>query len=129
MLIYLDTFVHRHVLSQRAGQRQVLEWLAGKSGLSCCSHGRLELFAALKRHEREGNLDADALRAVLERLHRDEEGGLWRWIPVTDGLVRAACARVRTVSGGAFVRPLAIQSLPTPHYGYAVTSATAHPLA
>ena len=82
----------------------MLDWLAGKSGLSCCSHGRLELFAALKRHEREGNLGADALHAVFERLRRDEERGLWRWIPVTDRLVRAACERVRTVSGGEFVR-------------------------
>ena len=82
----------------------MLEWLAGKSGLSCCSHGRLELFAALKRHERERNLGADALRAVFERLSRDEHGGLWRWIPVTDGLVQAACARVRSLSDSTFVR-------------------------
>ena len=102
MPIYLDTSYIAKCYLNEPGSPQVLEWLAGKSGLSCCSHGRLELFAALKRHEREGNLGADALRAVFERLHRDEEGGLWRWIPVTDGLVRAACARVRTVSGGAF---------------------------
>ena len=82
----------------------MLAWLAGKSGLSCCAHGRLELFAALKRHELEGNLDAEAVRGVFERLRRDEAQGLWRWIPVTDGLVRAACARVRTVSGSTFVR-------------------------
>jgi predicted nucleic acid-binding protein len=64
----------------------------------------LELFTALKRHELEGNLDSDALRGVFERLRGDEQQGLWRWIPVTDGLVRAACTRVRTVSQGAFVR-------------------------
>jgi predicted nucleic acid-binding protein len=64
----------------------------------------LELFAALKRHEREGNLDGDALQAVFALLDRDEERGLWRWIPVTDRLVRTACRRVRTVSGAEFVR-------------------------
>ena len=104
MLMYLDTSYIAKCYLNEPGSPRVLEWLAGKSGLSCCSHGRLELFAALKRHEREGNLCADALRAVFERLGRDEQRGLWRWIPVTDELVRVACARVRTVSGGAFVR-------------------------
>ena len=103
-MIYLDTSYIAKCYLQEPGSAEVLAWIEGKSGLSCCHHGRLELVSAVKRHVRERRLSAsDALR-TFRFLEADERQGLWCWIPLTEDLVRRACERIRTVPDDVFLR-------------------------
>lgn len=103
-MIYLDTSYIVKCYAREPGTVRVLDWLAGQFGPSSCLHGRIEFFAAVKRHVREGRLSrAGALRA-FKRLEADEDDGLWNWIPVTDALIRDACRRIARLSDSVFLR-------------------------
>lgn len=103
-MIYLDTSYIVKCYAREPGTAQVLKWLEGQFGPSCCSHGRIELFAAVKRHVREGRLSTAAALRVYKRLEADENDGLWNWIPVTDALIHDTCRRIARLSDRVFLR-------------------------
>ena len=77
---------------------------AGKTGLSCCQHGRLEFAAAVKRHVREGRLTASQASEVLERFRSDEAENYWHWFPVSETMIDRAFDRVWQLSDTVFLR-------------------------
>ncbi len=103
-MIYLDTSYIVKCYLRESGTDTVLEWLHGKSGLSCCLHGRLELVAALKRHVREARLSEKNAAASLRLLEKDESAGIWQWIPISAGLIQEACRRVVSLHSSVSVR-------------------------
>jgi predicted nucleic acid-binding protein len=103
-MIYLDTSYIVKCYLREPGTDAILAWLQGKSGLTCCLHGRLELFAAVKRHVREGRLSDKSALASLRLLERDERAGIWHWIPVSEGLIHEACRRIASLRPSPFVR-------------------------
>lgn len=103
-MIYLDTsYIAKSYLRER-GTEAVLALIGGKTGLSCCHHGRLEFFAAVHRHVGEGRLRPEDAERTFKRLAADETSGLWNWIPVTTGLVAAASERVRLLPADVSLR-------------------------
>ena len=103
-MIYLDTSYIAKCYLHEPGSPELLRWLKGKVGLSCCLHGRLELVSALKRHQREGRIRASHVRQVLQRLEADERNHIWHWLPVTADLIREACEQLASLPRSAVVR-------------------------
>ena len=103
-MIYLDTSYIVKCYLREPGTREVLRWIEGQVGLCCCSHGRIELFAAVKRHVRESRLSRTDARTAFARLESDEAEDLWNWIPITDALIRGACKRTQQLSEKVFLR-------------------------
>jgi len=103
-MIYLDTSYVVKCYLRETGTERILAWLEGKTGLSCCMHGRLEFVAAVKRHVREKRLTPLNGMAVCRHLEVDERNGLWRWFSVSDSLVRMACQRMEALSPTLFLR-------------------------
>lgn len=103
-MIYLDTSYIAKCYLREPGTEKVLAWLTGKSGLSCCLHGRLEFVAAVNRHVRENRLSSREGQAVFRKLELDERAGLWRWFSVTDQLVQQACHRMESIPSDVFLR-------------------------
>jgi uncharacterized protein len=103
-MIYLDTSYIAKCYLHEPGTDIVLGWLQGKSGLSCCLHGRLELLSAFKRHVREGRLTEKLFRASLRLLEKDEKAGIWDWIPASAELIHEACKQVASLRSNIPVR-------------------------
>lgn len=103
-MIYLDTSYIVKCYVREPGTAEILRWLEGTSGLFTCIHGRLELFAALRRHLSEGRLTPAAGRGVFRRIEADERDGLWRWLPVSQILVASACERMQRLPHGVSLR-------------------------
>lgn len=101
---YLDTSYLLKIYACEPGTREVEAWMTGRSHFVCAHHGRLELFAALKRHLREGRIDARGLRQMLAQLAADEKSRLIEWLPVTGSLIDAACRKVAELPGSVFLR-------------------------
>ena len=94
-MIYLDTSYIVKCYLREPGTADVLAWLEGKTGLSCCIYGRLEIYAAVTRHVREGRLARAEAEKALRTFESDERRGTWHWLPVTDPLLKLAAERVR----------------------------------
>jgi predicted nucleic acid-binding protein len=103
-MIYLDTSYIVKCYLCESGTDAILNWLQGKSGLYCCLHGRLELFAAFKRHVREGRLTEKNAMNSLRLLEKDERAGIWQWIPISEQLIQEACARMASLRSNCLVR-------------------------
>jgi predicted nucleic acid-binding protein len=103
-MIYLDTSYIVKCYLREPGTDIVLDWLQGKSDLTCCLHGRLELIAAFKRHVREGRLIEEHFLSSLKLLEKDERAGIWQWIPVSSELIQKACKHVASLPSTIFIR-------------------------
>lgn len=103
-MIYLDTSYLVKIYGDEPGADEVLAWLEGKSELACAAHGRLELFAAFKRHQREGRLPGSRLHALIKQVTQDESSQMLHWLPVTNTLISAACAKVAELPPAVFIR-------------------------
>ena len=101
---YLDTSYLLKTYVRESGTREVEAWMTGRSHFVCAHHGRLELFAGIKRHLREGRLDARGFRQVLSQINADEESLLVEWLPITTSLIDAACRKVTELPGSVFLR-------------------------
>ena len=103
-MIYLDTSYLVKLYADEPGAAAVLAWAEGKGDFVCAAHGRLELFAAFKRHQREGSLTGPDLQALLQQVRNDESSGLVRWLPISTELIATACEQVLALPPSAFVR-------------------------
>jgi predicted nucleic acid-binding protein len=103
-MIYLDTSYIVKCYLREAGTEKILNWLQGKSGIYCCLHGRLEFFAAIRRHVREGRLTEKNSLYSLHLLKRDEKAGIWQWIPISEQLIHAACTRMASLRSDVYMR-------------------------
>ncbi len=103
-MIYLDTSYLLKLYVFEQGSGEVAAWLTGKSGLLCARHGRLELVAAFKRHQRENRLDARGFRQAMTRLETDEASRLIEWLPVGNALIDTACEKVATIPAAIYLR-------------------------
>jgi predicted nucleic acid-binding protein len=103
-VIYLDTSYLVKIYGDEPGADDVLVWLEGKSGLVCAVHGRLELFAAFKRHQREGRLPGSRLTALIKQVIQDESSQLLHWLPVSPELITTACDKIAEMPPAVFLR-------------------------
>lgn len=103
-MIYLDASYLVKLYADEPGAQAVVGWAEGLGDFVCAAHGRLELFAALKRHQREGALTGRDLRALKQQLAKDESSGLVSWLPISTELVKDACERVLGLPSAVYLR-------------------------
>ena len=104
-MIYLDSSYLAKLYIREHGSEEVERWLdARPEQVVCCLHGRLEVFAALKRQQREQRLTESHVRAAARRLETEEKTGVFRWLPIDALLMSSACARMQKLPPAAFLR-------------------------
>ena len=103
-MIYLDASYLVKLYADEPGAEAVLAWVEGKGDFVCAAHGRLELFAAFKRHQREGALTGPRLRFLVQQVEGDEASGLIQWLPVSTELIAAACWQMIGLPPPVFLR-------------------------
>jgi predicted nucleic acid-binding protein len=103
-MIYLDTSFLVKLYADEPGADAVLAWVEGKGDFVCAAHGRLELFAAFKRHQREGALTGARLRALVQQVEMDEASGLIQWLPLSTELIATACQQMLALPPSVFLR-------------------------
>lgn len=101
---YLDTSYLLKLYAHETGSAKVNAWRTGQRGFVCSRHGKLELVSGLKRHQREGRIDAVGLGQSLTQLAADEIRRLIIWLPVENNLFEDACARLAALRPSVFIR-------------------------
>lgn len=71
---------------------------------SCSIVGRVEVLAALHRKLRERSLTRAQLRAVWGELRKDEEAGVWSWLPFDRAVERAVEDALLGLDARVFLR-------------------------
>jgi len=103
-MTYLDTCYLTRFYAQEEGTEKILAWAREQRDFVCAIHGRLELFAAFKRWQREGRITSRDHNLILRKLSADEAAGLWRWLPASERLIRQACDQVAALSPKVYLR-------------------------
>jgi predicted nucleic acid-binding protein len=103
-MIYLDSSYLVKLYADEPGAEAVTAWAEGKGLFACAAHGRLELFSAFKRHQREGSLTSSRLLALVRQVEDDETSGLVSWLPLTTELITTACRQTVALSPTVFLR-------------------------
>jgi predicted nucleic acid-binding protein len=103
-VIYLGTSYLTKIYTAETGSAEVVAWMTGQRGFVCCQHGRLELIASFKRHQREGHLSARDLATLVQRLESDETIGHLAWLPIDLALIRRAGELVASCPPAIFLR-------------------------
>ena len=101
---YLDISYLLKIYACEHGTQEVVAWMTGRRDFICSRHGRLEVISGLKRHQREGRLDARGLRLSLQQLAEDESQQVVVWLPIGNELIDRACTRVAAFPSRLFLR-------------------------
>jgi len=103
-VIYFDAAYIAKCYLNEPGAERVRALARESQGLASCELGRVEFVCALRRHVREGHLEAREMRAVLAEFRADEDGEVWQWLPMTSALTRKVGDDVARLPAGAFLR-------------------------
>ena len=103
-MTYWDTSYLAKLYVREVGADQVLQTFARQGGFICGEHGRLELMAAFKRHQREGLLSAPQLKMLWRRHEQDLADGLIRYLPLSSTLIEQACRMLSALPPSVFLR-------------------------
>jgi len=103
-MIYLDASYLVKLYADEPGAGAVVAWAEGKGNFTCAAHGRLELFSAFKRHQREGALTGPRVLIMVRQVEDDEASGLIRWLPLTSELVATVCRQMIALPPAVFLR-------------------------
>lgn len=103
-MYYLDTSYLLKLYAHEHGSADVAAWMTGRRDFVCSRHGKLEVISGLKRHQREGRIDARGLRQSLAQLADDETSQLIVWLPVENDLVDSAGTRLASLPPSVFIR-------------------------
>lgn len=97
-MIYFDSaYIAKFYLTEPDSAQ--VRALAEAEGRVCCSTlGRIEVAQVFHRKLREGQASRSEARALFDQFDADGAGGLWTWLPLTEGLVVAATAAFRRLS-------------------------------
>lgn len=101
---YFDAAYIAKCYLNEPGADRVREVARTADGLASCEFGRLEFFSIIKRHQRDRHITTREARDVLADFETDEKAGVWRWFPVTSGLVTRVCERLRVLPPAAVIR-------------------------
>jgi len=89
-MIYLDTSYIVKAYVNEPGSSEVLEELAGKTGLICSQLGRIEFTSALMRQRRAQEITKSGSDHALHNLNDDTQNNIWTWIPISSEITEQA---------------------------------------
>jgi predicted nucleic acid-binding protein len=103
-VIYFDSAYIAKCYLNEPGAERVRAVARTADGLVSCEIARIEVFATLHRHLREGHLAPADLRRVIATFESDEQDGVWDWIPMTGALIKRVCDRLKSLPTSVFIR-------------------------
>jgi uncharacterized protein len=79
--------------------------LAERLGRVCCNVlGRLEVASVFHRKWREAVFSDAAYKELSAQFDEDCSAGIWTWLPISPGLIDAACKVIQRLPKSTFVR-------------------------
>ncbi|MDP9253849.1 MAG: type II toxin-antitoxin system VapC family toxin [Verrucomicrobiota bacterium] len=103
-MIYLDgSYIIKCYLDE-PGTSEVLALVHSHHGRSSSVHGRTEFWSGLHRHLQERHISIKQAQAVWQQFGRDEQAGLWHWLPITRTVVKLACDAFEKLDRVVFLR-------------------------
>lgn len=96
-MIYFDTAYLVKCYVREAGSEEVRALASRHPRIACSEFGRVELHAAFHRGFREQAFDRHYLQTIWGQFDRDEEDGIWTWLPLTPDILGQVAAAFRTL--------------------------------
>lgn len=90
-MIYLDSSYIFKCYINEPGTRRVLSLVQNSSGCGSSLHGRTEFWSGLHRRVCETVTSVHDARKIWRQFEQDEHAGVWRWLPLSDTVIRRAC--------------------------------------
>ncbi len=103
-MTYFDTAYVLKCYVKEYGWEEVRAFARGRDRIACSVYGRLELYAALHRKLREGELTEQQLNIILRQLSVDESTRLWEWLPLSSAIITAVTNTFTGLSRRVFLR-------------------------
>jgi len=103
-MIYLDSAYIAKCYLREPGSDQVLDLVENTSGRASLLLALTEIQTTFHRQLREGKIDQATYLALSRRFEDDQAADLWRWLPVTEFLVRLSVARLQSLPASIFLR-------------------------
>lgn len=91
-----SAYITKCYLNERGAER-VRSLAITSDGLVSREVARVEFFSVVHRLRRDEHITRREARDVPTDFEHDEAAGTWQWLPVTPGLLRRACERLRTL--------------------------------
>jgi predicted nucleic acid-binding protein len=98
---YFDTSYILKCYLNEPGAEQVRELARHSRGLASAVLGRMEFFAGVHRHHREGRLGKSDARRVLQWFAEDEGNDVWTFYPLSQAIVSSVCEHFARLRGAA----------------------------
>jgi len=103
-MLYFDTAYLAKCYLNEPGAQQVRQLAASAPGLASSEWARLEFYAVLHRHLREGKLNQIQMQQILGYFRQDEVNGVLTWLPLSPTLLEQTCQRIQTLPATLFLR-------------------------
>jgi predicted nucleic acid-binding protein len=103
-MIYLDASYIIKCYLLELGTPEVLTLVQGNAGCSSALHGRVEFWSGVHRRFREKSISDRQAREVWQQFEQDERSGVWRWLPLTQSIVKRACEAFEKLAPNVFLR-------------------------
>jgi len=103
-MIYLDSAYIAKCYLREPGTDEVLDLVENTSGRASLLLALTEIQTTFHRQLREGKIDQATYLALSRRFEEDQAAELWRWLPVTESLVRLSVARLQSLPASIFLR-------------------------
>jgi len=113
--VYFDTAYVAKFYREEPDSEAVREIVVNASGVLTSAWTFTELHVVLHRHVREGSLAAKDARLLAERFTSHIEIGMWKLLPVNEGLLRKTGASLLSAPGTLFLRAGDAVHLQTAH--------------
>jgi predicted nucleic acid-binding protein len=101
---FFDTSYLVRFYLEDAGFEAVRECAGAERVISAAWHAQSEVVAALHRAFRERRMEQGAFQAALDQFIKDSKDGLFRWLPLTDGVRKRVEQIYRQAPASVFLR-------------------------
>jgi predicted nucleic acid-binding protein len=103
-MIYFDTAYLLKCYIKEVGWEEVRALARQREMVACSAYGKMELYAALHRKLREGEVTGRQLTTIFGQLELDESQRLWTWLSLTEFIMVSVVDSFRTLPDRVFVR-------------------------
>jgi len=103
-LPFLDTSYLARLYLEDAGFDVVREFVGSAPAVAASWHAQAELIAALHRAYRERRLGQGVFQAAVDQFLSDSKDGIFRWLPLTEGVEHRLAQVFRDAPASVFLR-------------------------
>lgn len=103
-MIYFDTAYLLKCYIKEAGWEEVRALARKDESIACSAYGKMELYAALHRKFREGEVTGIQLKIIFRQIELDDSQHLWNWLSLTEFIMASVVGSFRMLPENVFVR-------------------------